>query len=423
MFLKDIELINFKCHSHLKIDFSTTDAKKPTRKTTFILGENGTGKSAVLKAIALVTAGSNALADLLGNPDSWVQNKKKFCQVRANIVTAEGDERHIELKIVRGQQIREILNQNIETLERLDNAIKNADRNYFIMAYGASRRLNRSDSKIVSKQNFFSSPRTNGIQSLFSPDASLVSLANWAMDLDYTSKGSGLGVIKKALNEFLVENVKFKKIDRQKGQLLFTTPDGEIPLEQLSDGYQNVAAWVGDLMYNITNSFKNYKDPLKARGVLLIDEVDLHLHPKWQRRLHAFLETKLPNFQLIVTTHSPLTAQQAKENELYALRRNKKQIEWVPFNGDPSKMLLHQILMSPVFGVDSDESAEVEKDKKRVRELSGKKTTTPKEKAEVKQLSQKVSALPMNVRSNSTFNPKDVALLKTLNQKLKVKLQ
>lgn len=423
MFLKEIELINFKCHSNLKFDFTAKNPDRPTRKTTFILGENGTGKSAVLKAIALVSAGSNALADVLGNADSWVQNKKKFCEIKAVVVTAEGEERAIALKINRGWHISDILKANADTLEKLDNAIKKADRNYFILAYGASRRLNRSDNKISSKQSFRSSPRTNCIQSLFNADAPLVSLTNWAMDLDYTSGGSQLKIVRDALNHFLVENVKFKNIDREKGALMFTTPDGIVPLEQLSDGYQNVAAWVGDLMYNITTTFKDYKDPLKARGVLLIDEVDLHLHPRWQRKLHEFLTSKLPNFQIIVTTHSPLTAQQARESELYALRRGEKEIELVPFVGDPAKMLLHQILMSPVFGLETDESLVVEETKDRVRKLSLKAKTTATEKAEVKILSEKLSTVPINVRSNSNMDKKDMQLLKTINQQLKVKLK
>ena len=423
MFLKHLELRNFKCHTHLKIDFSTDNPKNPTRKTTFLLGENGTGKSAVLKAIALVTAGSNALADLLGNPDNWVQNKKSFCLITAVIVTADGQERTIELKIKRHSHIREILNENQDTLDQLDSAIKKADRNYFILAYGASRRINRGDLKILSKESFYRSPRSLSVQSLFNPDAALVSLSNWAMDVDYSSKGKNLSVVKTALNQFLVDGVKFKRIDKKRGLLIFSTPDGEVPLDQLSDGYQNVTAWVGDSMYNITNSFNNYKDPLKARGVLLIDEIDLHLHPKWQRRLHNFLNTKLPNFQVIVTTHSPLTAQQAVENELYALKRNRKKIDLIPFNGNPSEMLLHQVLMSPVFGVETDESVDVEKTKKRVRELTLKHKTTTSEKAEVKQLSKKVASLPMNVRNNALLDVRDVKLLQTLNQKLKAKLQ
>jgi hypothetical protein len=162
---------------------------------------------------------------------------------------------------------------------------------------------------------------------------------------------------------------------------------------------------------------------LAARGVLLIDEIDLHLHPNWQRRLYTFLEEKLPNFQVIVTTHSPLTAQQAKENELYALCRDGREVRLVPFVGDPSKMLLHQVLMSPVFGVATDESVAVEKKKNRVRTLSTQKKVTTKEKAEIKQLSAQLTPLSMNIRANNNMDKKDVQLLKAINQQLKAKLK
>ena len=79
--------------------------------------------------------------------------------------------------------------------------------------------------------------------------------------------------------------------------------------------------------------------------------------------------------------------------------------------------------MSPVFGVETDESVDVEKTKKRVRELTLKHKTTTSEKAEVKQLSKKVASLPMNVRNNALLDVRDVKLLQTLNQKLKAKLQ
>lgn len=421
MFLKQIELINFKCHSNLILNFETNDSHKPIRKSTFLLGENGTGKSAVLKAIALVTAGSNALADLLQDSNSWIQNRKSFCHIKAIIVTAKGEERYLELKIRRDSDIREILSENRQSLEELDKAIKNADRNYFILGYGASRRLNRGGTRISGRHVFINSPRTHGLQSMFNNEATLVSLADWAMDLDYSSNGTHFRTIKSAINEFLVENVKFKGIDKQRGQLIFTTKDGNVPIDQLSDGYQNVISWVGDLMYNVTTAFRNYKKPLHARGVLLIDEIDLHLHPKWQRRLHTFLETKLPNFQIIATTHSPLTAQQAGEDELYALRRQGKKVEVVPFIGNPSNMLLHQILMSPIFGVESDESIDVEKTKNRIRELVSKSSKTLSEKEEEKQLKKQAKDLPINVRSNSLLQDSDIALLHSINKSLNPK--
>lgn len=76
MFLKQITLTNFKCHERLRLSFACEDKRNPVRKTTFMLGENGTGKSALLKAIALITSGSNGLSDIIGTPDEWIKNKK-----------------------------------------------------------------------------------------------------------------------------------------------------------------------------------------------------------------------------------------------------------------------------------------------------------------------------------------------------------
>lgn len=416
MFLKDIELTNFKALENIYLSFETSSKRDPIRKTTFLLGQNGTGKSALLKAIALVTAGSSSLGNLLGSPDDWVKTGKKFCEIAATLLTAKGEERHIRLRIEKDFSLASIISQNKESLELIDNAIANADRNYFVIGYGASRRLNR-DSQLVGAD--FSSPRSLNIQSLFNPDAVLVSLTGWAMDLDYTQKGDGLRTVRKALDTFLVDNVRFKSIDKTRKQLIFSTPDGSVPLNQLSDGYQNVTAWVGDLMYRINETFRDFKDPLKARGLLLIDEIDLHLHPKWQRQLHAFLRNKLPNFQIIGTTHSPLTAQQADEGELYALTRTGRKIELVAFRGTPNKMLIHQILMSPVFGLETDESVKIEEAKTKVRKIRSKGKVSAKDKSNIKKYSKILDATPVNVRTNALLSSDDLELLRTINQELK----
>lgn len=420
MFLKELQLTNFKCHRKLYLNFESSGGKLGIRKTTFLLGENGTGKSALLKAAALVTAGSTALSQVIESPDDWITIGKSYCEISATISTARGEDRKIGLRIDRGSQISKILERNKESLDMIDRAISHADRNYFVVAYGASRRLNR-DSEFSLKKRTSRFPRTANIVSLFDLDAQLVSLADWAIDLDYTGKDVGVRTVKRALDSFLVENVKFKEIDREKKELMFSTPDGKVPLSQMSDGYQNVASWVGDMMYRISETFRDFKDPLKARGLLLIDEIDLHLHPKWQRQLHAFLANRIPNFQVIATTHSPLTAQQADENELYALRRVNKNVELTQFNGAPNKMLLHQILMSPVFGLESDESLEVENVKSRIRETSLKTKKTNADRAMIKQAAKELGETPLNIRSNGLLSDSDLALLKSINRQLKSK--
>jgi AAA domain, putative AbiEii toxin, Type IV TA system len=94
----------------------------------------------------------------------------------------------------------------------------------------------------------------------------------------------------------------------------------------------------------------------------LIDELDLHLHPVWQRKLREFLDTKLPNFQIIATTHSPLTAQQCGAGELFFLRRPDARAapRLEPFPASPRELLVHQLLLSPQFGLETVDSYSVE---------------------------------------------------------------
>ncbi|PND37958.1 chromosome segregation protein SMC [Paucibacter aquatile] len=384
MFLTRIALRNVRSIESLALEFGT--GSSGTRRWTLLLGENGCGKSSVLRAIALLLAGSDALPDVLGEPDAWIRNGAKQCSIEGSLVTAKGETREIKLVINRGDGLKTIFERNSSSLEALDSAIVHADRNYFFLGYGVSRRppVAKFHSRFPEERS--RSPRAQGMATMFSADAALVSLEQWAMDLDYRKGKGALAAVQEALDK-LLPGMAFSKIDRLQRQIMFKTVDGDVPLSQLSDGYQNMAAWCGDLLYRITETFPDRKNPLGTRGVLLIDELDLHLHPVWRRNLVDFLTDMLPNFQFIATTHSALTAQQCGEGELYVLRREgKEQLPTVvPFVGEPRKMMLHQLLMSPMFGLSTMDSVEVEQARTVVRRLSTKTTTlTTDEKGELR---------------------------------------
>lgn len=382
MYLSRIALTNVRSMASLAIDFGAgPDAPAGTnRRWTLLLGENGCGKSTVLRAIGLLLAGSEALPELLGDTDSWIRNGARQCRIAGTLVTAKGERREIALELHRGDGLREIFERNAQTLEALDAAIRHADRNYFVLGYGVSRRPPESGKRASGPlDDSARSSRARALASMFSPDASLVSLQRWAMDLDYRRGDAALAPIRAALNQ-LMRGMNFSRIDKESGQLMFNTVDGEVPLNQLSDGYQNMAAWCGDLLFRITEAFPDRKDPLATRGVLLIDELDLHLHPVWRRQLVDFLSTLLPHFQFIATTHSALTAQQSGEGELFVIRREgpKQQPTLVPFVGEPRLMMLHQLLMSPMFGLESMDSVAVESARNTARKLHTKTKTQGK---------------------------------------------
>ncbi|MFN8354067.1 MAG: AAA family ATPase [Spirosomataceae bacterium] len=413
MFLKKLSLQNFKCLS--AIDLSLEKSALENRKWTIILGENGTGKSNVLKAIALITAGSNALGELLGNSDNWINYNEASCTISVELATKKGEERRISLHLNRGDTLSRIISNNQESLQLIDSAIENAERNYFVVAYGASRRLSTESFSTFERSR---NSRSVNVRNLFDNAATLNPLAAWIMELDYRSGTEGINVVKDALQDFL-PGIEFYAIDKERKQVLFKTVDGIIPLDQLSDGYQNMAAWIGDLLFRITETFKDYRKPLEARGLLLIDEVDLHLHPKWQRKLYDFISSKLPNFQVIATTHSPLTAQQADTDELFALKRNDANVvELIPFVGSPKSLLVNQLLMSPVFGLETDESYEIEQTKIEYEDLKSRADVLSiHEQEKLRTVKQKLkTALPK--RENPTASQKELELLQKIEQKL-----
>jgi len=415
MFLKKIKLTNFKCLSDISLSFEKD--KKSNRKWTLILGENGTGKSNILKAIALVTSGSNALGELLGNIDSWIKFGENNCLIRAVIETKKGEEREISLKLERGDNLSKVISNNRQSLYLIDSAIENANRNYFIVAYGASRRLSN---EVFSSFEKSRSARSMNVRNLFDNSSTLNPLTAWIIELDYRSGEEGINLVKEALEDFL-PGITFHSIDKEKKQVMFDTIDGLISLDQLSDGYQNMAAWIGDLLFRITEAFRSYTRPLESRGLLLIDELDLHLHPKWQRKLLDFIGNKLPNFQVVATTHSPLTAQQADTGELFALKRNDSNIvEIIPFIGSPKSLLINQLLMTPVFGLETDESYEIQNVKKEYEALKAKgNSLNETEKKTMKIVKSKLKDLPQ--RNLQTSSSKELELLEKIEEKLKLK--
>ena len=416
MFLKSIHLNNVKCFSDIALSFE--DENGDIRKRTLLLAENGMGKSTLLKAIALIAGGSDAIADLLEEPSDWIRYKAQWCEISAVLVTKEGKEREIRLRISPKDTRADVIVKNKQSLAWLDDALNYKKEDYFVLGFGASRHLNNTVDSRRTNTSTFTSKRAQSVATLFDPYATTTPLNSWAMDLDYLENRTGLETVRKVLSNLLPE-IKFHRIDKQSGHLLFDTPDGIVPLHCLSDGYLAMASWMGDLLFRVLENFDDLQEqPLTAEGLLLIDEVDLHLHPKRQRELFAFLDKWLPNFQFVVTTHSPMAAQQAGEGELHCLTREARNIQIHPFSGNPKTLLLNQLVMSPAFGLDADESKEIEDMKNRYRYLRDKVDLSSKERAELGRLTGTLTELPTGGRSNMQFSEEHTRLLQKIEREL-----
>ena len=103
-----------------------------------------------------------------------------------------------------------------------------------------------------------------------------------------------------------------------------TEPDQEFPLGSLAEGYKSVLSWLFDMLVRIHELGGNLYRAKQISGVVLIDEIDLHLHPYWQRTILPSLERTFPKIQFIITSHSMLVAQSVGNPNISKLIMDKK---------------------------------------------------------------------------------------------------
>ncbi len=169
---------------------------------------------------------------------------------------------------------------------------------------------------------------------------------------------------------------------------------GWVPLRQLGYGYRTMIAWVIDFTSRMFERYPHSPDPLAEPAVVLVDEIDLHLHPKWQRELIGFLTERFPNTQFIVTAHSPLIVQAAPDANLVLLKREG---DHVVIENDPETIRgwrVDQILTSELFGLETARPPDMEKLLIRRKELRTKSRLTKAEQKELAEVEAKLGPIP-----------------------------
>lgn len=179
---------------------------------------------------------------------------------------------------------------------------------------------------------------------------------------------------------FLPNGVRFDKVTSK--DVLFTDAEGAtVRIEDLSDGYRSVLCMTLELIRQLSLAYgqveifdKNGSITVAVPGVVLIDEVDVHLHPSWQRTIGLWFRKHFPKIQFIVTTHSPLVCQAADHGTVYSLPDPETGGEGGFVEGaDLDRLLYGDILdaySTELFGSDIDRSPEAQTLLARLSELN-----------------------------------------------------
>ena len=119
--------------------------------------------------------------------------------------------------------------------------------------------------------------------------------------------------------------IRFVRVDEDDDGLFpqFETPDGLVPLNVLSQGTQSLIQWLARLLIDMAEYYDYPEDLEQRQGILIIDEIDAHLHPSWQRRIIPALTKHFPNLQIFCSTHSPLMLAGLKAGQVQLLDRGE----------------------------------------------------------------------------------------------------
>ena len=172
----------------------------------------------------------------------------------------------------------------------------------------------------------------------------------------------------------------------------FQTPYGLVPLSALSLGYQTTLTWVVDLALRLFEHYPESPDPLSEPGIVLIDNIDLHLHPRWQRRVMENLSNCFRAIQFVATAHSPLIVQAAEDAVIAVLRKENEQVLIEMHSESVNAWRADQILASDLFDIPTRSKA-VEKLTRERDELLEKLDRTQAEEDRLNELTQSLDSL------------------------------
>ena len=223
----------------------------------------------------------------------------------------------------------------------------------FMVGYGATRRVSRSD-RFPASGKF--SPRAGRIRGLFEEDHSLRPLNAWLPSYKANNRLRGRYKQVKNLLNRLTGTTRWKLTDSQdeEKEYLYRRADVEVPFPALSDGYRAFLGWLGDLLYHVCETCPAGKMLYENRGIVMVDEIDLHLHPAWQMTVLKALAEALPNVQFIATSHSPLLVGSIEWMNVILMEPGERQSSQPRrFEHPVHGLNADQILTSEFFGMKS----------------------------------------------------------------------
>jgi len=391
MHIDELIIQNFRCIKKINFKFSPDNI-------AVIIGINGAGKSSVLDSIAILLIELETqiikieLVELFES-DAVKQKINKILTLddinyeskQANVSLIVSTDSH---EVISWNATRSIVSQGIEGnyyqinryIEYLRQKLEsNPEFNLPLLVYYRTRRMSL-DTQSINSEDLDSTisqckiNQLNAYRGAFNPEINTFQdfLIWFRVEEDYENeirlrqnnnyRNPNLEVIRNAIEKFLegfpnsnISNLRVVRTTSHRNlnftrspippSLTITKNNQDFKLEQLSDGEKMLLMLVSDLARRLAIANPGLGvDALQGKGIVLIDEIDLHLHPQWQRMVIPSLTRTFPNCQFIVTTHSPQVLSKVKKENVFILE-DYNLVEVTPHTyGRDSNSILYELM-------------------------------------------------------------------------------
>jgi predicted ATPase len=342
MYIKSINIQNIRSIKTFEMSF---DAHAGWH---VLLGDNGAGKSTIVKSIALALIGPDSFGSLRQDWREWLQNDTNKGHIRLQIsqdsrfdlVSSRGNTAlnniNITAKIDFERNGSVTIKNNLDSESKLEVSPKRFNwgtgLGWFSAAFGPYRRF--AGGNLEKERVFYTDPKAGAHLSVFGEDIALSEASRFLIDLHIKNlegkpEGKYLADIITFINnaELLPHQAKIKEVSSE-GVFCCDGNGQEVIALQLSDGLRSILSLTFELIrqlirvYGEDRVFNNIRvgeNKIDLPGVVLIDEIDVHLHPTWQTRIGQWFTQHFPQIQFIVTTHSPLICRAAENGSIWRL--------------------------------------------------------------------------------------------------------
>lgn len=416
--LESIELENVRCFQERQtIPFTTRDGKKA--QWTLLLGENGTGKSTLLQVCA-----------------AWMQKNWQAQGARLLFYffkpQATNRSSNVTLSL---HQLGAAPRWSKRILVRSGSGISDKDENSLPNKNYLTPPLCLAYAPYRSAKEFLpANTEPDGVEGILSGFTRLRHPGQWFQDRsfaavnpdsDKTSKKVAQSIlhrVRETLLNVLPEVIDLRIETEQEGRgansLQAKTPYGWVNVDQLGFGYQSILALVVDIASRLVEHNPDSPNPLAEPAVILIDEVDLHLHPKWQRTLQKELSEQFPNAQFIATAHSPLVVQSSPDANVLLLKRDGDHVIVERAPDVIKTWRVDQILTSDLFGLPTSRPPHLDELIQHRDEILGKSELTEADEQRLQELDEQIGALP---GGETPWQMKAMALISKAAKELETK--